>query len=264
MGLFGRGAKGDARDADVNSNPPTLTDETESHGQRASDGDDVEAGDTDVVSAKREQGPWDVEDDYPDVPRVDLGALRIPQSDAYRIQVQADPSSGTLALVSLVTDDSAVQLQPYAAPRSGGMWDDVRGQLKSQINKSGGLVEEATGSFGTELRAQVRTQGQQGAGADAGTVQPARFCGVDGPRWFLRLVFLGQAARDPKAASVVEAAARSVVVVRGGQAMPVGNAIPMRVPVASDATEAVAAAKPQQQRPTITLPERGPEITETR
>lgn len=263
MGLFGRGGKADAdtagarASADTNSDEPAVPED---------DAPDLESIRPASEHSSRGQGPWDVEDSYPDVPRVDLGALRIPQSDAYRIQVQADPSSGTVTLVSLVTDTSAVQLQPYAAPRSGGMWDDIRSQIKSQINKSGGLVEEVAGPFGTELRAQVRTQGQQPGGADVGTVQPARFCGVDGPRWFLRMVFLGQAARDPQAAAVVEAAARSVVVVRGGQAMPVGNAIPMRVPVSSDATEAVSAAPtgPVQQRPTITLPERGPEITETR
>lgn len=258
MGLFGRSGKGESTETELTTTDLTTTDD-------GSTSPELQAAAV-PADASRDRGPWDVEDSYPDVPRVDLGALRIPQSDAYRIQVQADPSSGTVTLVSLVTDTSAVQLQPYAAPRSGGMWDDIRGQIKSQINKSGGLVEEVSGPFGTELKAQVRTQGQQAAGGDAGAVQPARFCGVDGPRWFLRMVFLGQAARDPQAASVVEEAARSVVVVRGGQAMPVGNAIPMRVPVSADSGEAVSAVAPgsTQQRPTITLPERGPEITETR
>ena len=258
MGLFGRSGKGEPTETELTTTDLTTTDD-------GAASPELHAADV-PADASRDRGPWDVEDSYPDVPRVDLGALRIPQSDAYRIQVQADPSSGTVTLVSLVTDTSAVQLQPYAAPRSGGMWDDIRGQIKSQINKSGGLVEEVAGPFGIELKAQVRIQGQQAAGADAGTVQPARFCGVDGPRWFLRMVFLGQAARDPQAASVVEDAARSVVVVRGGQAMPVGNAIPMRVPVSADSGEAVSAVAPEstQQRPTITLPERGPEITETR
>lgn len=207
----------------------------------------------------RTEGPWDEADEYPSVPRVDLGALLIPQSSDFRIQVQADQTSGVISQVSLVTDTSAVQLQPYAAPRSGGMWDDVRGQISGQINKSGGLVEEKTGPFGVELRAQV--QGQDGA------LQPARFCGVDGPRWFVRMVFLGQAARDPAAATPLEEAVRHVVIVRGDQAMPMGNALPMRVPA-----EATAAAGPPgvpagpaaPERPTISLPERGPEITETR
>lgn len=206
----------------------------------------------------RTEGPWDEADEYPEVPRVDLGALLIPQSADFRIQVQADQTSGAISQVSLVTDNSAVQLQPYAAPRSGGMWDDVRGQISGQINKSGGLVEEKSGPFGVELRAQV--QGQDG------TLQPARFCGVDGPRWFVRMVFLGQAARDSAVAAPLEEAVRHLVIVRGDQAMPMGNALPMRVPVEATAagSPAVPAGPAAPERPTISLPERGPEITETR
>lgn len=263
MGLFGRRSKGDpegesltAESQDTDTNAPA--------GQVPAASDEPSRGETDSAGAApietvRTEGPWDAGDQYPDVPRVDLGALLVPQSGDYRIQVQADQSSGSVSQVTLVTDTSAVQLQPYAAPRTGGMWDEVRGQISSQINKSGGLVEVADGPFGQELRAQV--QGQDGK------PQPARFCGVDGPRWFVRMVFLGQAARDPQAAAVMEAAVRGVVVVRGDQAMPMGNAIPMRIPAEAAAqagppAEEVQPASPA--RPTISLPPRGPEITETR
>ena len=206
-------------------------------------------------ASPRTSGPWDEADDVPEAQRIDLGALAIPQSSEYRIQVQADQNTGVITQVSLVSENSAVQLQPYAAPRSGGMWDDIRGQLAAQINKAGGLVEQAHGSFGIELLAQM-------AGQD-GTPQPARFCGVDGPRWFLRLVFLGPAARDPQAAAVLESAVRGVVVARGDQAMPMGNVLPLRLPADGTANVATPTQAPPS-RPTITLPERGPEITETR
>lgn len=212
----------------------------------------------------RTQGPWDESDAYPDIPRIDLGGVLVPQSAIFRIQVQADQSTGAVSQVSLVTDTSALQLQPYAAPRSGGMWSEVRGQISSQINKSGGLVEEVTGPFGVELRAQVKGQD--------GSLQPARFCGVEGPRWFLRAVFLGQAARDAQIAQPLEEAVRQVVVVRGDTAMPMGNALPMRVPVDTPTTPGITPGTDQSaptapsapKRPAISLPERGPEITETR
>jgi hypothetical protein len=175
-----------------------------------------------------------------------------------RIQVQADPGSGTVSQISLVTEDSAVQIQPYAAPRSAGMWDDIRGQLKSSINSAGGLVEEVSGNYGIELHAQVtNAEGKQ---------QPARFCGIDGPRWFVRLVFLGRAARDGAAAATMEQAISDIVVVRGDEAMPMGKALDMRVPVGqpADATPVPDNGTNSPQRPPITLPERGPEITETR
>lgn len=244
MALFGRRDKvaqvGDSSpEPPVDSAPPEV----------------VEPAET-TTNETRTQGPWDEGDAFPEMPRVDLGGVLVPQSAEFRIQVQADQSTGAVSQVSLVTDSSAVQLQPYAAPRSGDMWSEVRGQISSQINKSGGLVEETTGPFGVELRAQV--QGQDGK------PQPARFCGIEGPRWFLRLVFLGQAARDAQAARMLEDAVRGVVVVRGDQAMPMGNAIPMRVPVEAAASAGGPTATAPTDRPTISLPERGPEITETR
>jgi hypothetical protein len=187
---------------------------------------------------------------------VDLGSVLVPQSEDFRIQVQADQATGVISLVSLVTDTSAVQVQAYAAPRSGGMWSDVRSQISGQVNKSGGLIEQATGSFGVELRAQVKGQD--------GKLQPARFCGIDGPRWFVRLVFLGQAARDQVAAELLEAAVRGIVVIRGDEAMPMGNALPMRVPAEAMTGASAPTAPAEPKRPTISLPERGPEITETR
>jgi hypothetical protein len=200
----------------------------------------------------RANGPWDVSELDPDdsVERLDLGALRITPTAGVDVQVQVDEASGTVSQLSLARPDAAVQVQPYAAPRSGGLWDDVRAQIRSSINANGGLVEEAEGPFGTELRAQVKP------GDGSANLQPARFTGVEGPRWFLRAVFLGAAARPGPAATALEEAVRGIVVVRGSEAMPVGAPIPIKLP--QQAEEADAAAAPPSPF------ERGPEITETR
>lgn len=250
MGLFGRNQK-------QAQEPESI----EGEGTHGSVDDDQEQTSTQAgtpSSERRHTGPWDLGDDYPDVPRVDLGALRLPQVEGLRIQVQADPGSGVVSQLSLVSEDSAVQIQPYAAPRSAGMWDDIRGQLKSSINSAGGLVEEVSGNYGIELHAQVtNAEGKQ---------QPARFCGIEGPRWFVRLVFLGRAARDNAAAATMEQAIADIVVVRGDEAMPMGKALDIRVPVGQQGESAPLAenAEKTPQRPPITLPDRGPEITETR
>lgn len=194
-------------------------------------------------------GPLDEADiDWSDgVERVDLGGLMMPAKAGVDVQVQVDEQSGAIALVSMVVQGAAVQVQPYAAPRSGGMWDDVRPQIAQSISSAGGLVEEAQGPFGIELRAQV--QGEGG-------LQPARFVGIEGPRWFLRLVFVGQAARAGEQADALEAAVRKVVVVRGREAMPVGSPIPLRLPQAP--------GEPAAPTPALNPFVRGPEITETR
>lgn len=202
-------------------------------------------------TANRAQGPWDESEiNFGDgVERVDLGALLIPAREGMDLQVQVDEQSGTVVQVTLVVQNAAVQVQPYAAPRSGGMWDDVRPQIARSISSGGGLVEEGEGPFGVELRAQVQS-------TDAG-MQPARFVGIEGPRWFLRAVFLGEAARAGASAEVLEGIVRGLAVVRGGDAMPVGAPIPMRLPQAPGETDEPTA-------PTLNPFARGPEITETR
>lgn len=201
----------------------------------------------------RPVGPWDESelpaDDH--VERIDLGSLLVTPMDGINVQAQADQATGAVAQLTFHRPDAMVQVQPYAAPRSGGFWDEVRGQIAASINTSGGLVEVADGPFGPELRAQVvPSDGTPG-------LQPARFCGVEGPRWFLRAVFLGAAARPGEAADALEAMVRGLVVVRGGEAMPVGSPIPIRLQVAQQEAEQTA--------PKLPSPfDRGPEITETR
>jgi hypothetical protein len=206
----------------------------------------------------RANGPWDESEvDLADgVQRLDLGALRVTPTAGVDVQVQVDEASGAVSQLSFARPDGMVQVQPYAAPRSGGLWADVRGQIKSSINQSGGLVEEAEGPFGPELRAQVT------ASDGTGGLQPARFTGIEGPRWFLRAVFLGAAAREGAAATALEDMVRSLVVVRGNEAMPVGAPIPLALP-----QTATPEGEADAEGGGTTLPspfERGPELTETR
>ncbi len=208
-----------------------------------------------MTTDARSTGPWDESEiDFGDgVERVDLGGLLVPSTTGMDLQVQVDEQSGNVVQVTLAMHGSAVQVQPYAAPRSGGMWDDVRLQIKNSISSSGGLVEEVSGPFGVELRAQVRP-------SDGGaTLQPVRFVGIEGPRWFLRAVFLGASSRPGMEAMALEEIVRGLAVVRGGDAMPVGAPVPMRLP------EAMNEATPMPGgRPPISPFERGPEITEIR
>lgn len=201
----------------------------------------------------REMGPWDESEvDFSEgLERLDLGGLLVLASPGVDVQVQADQATGVVTALTFAQSGAAVQVQPYAAPKSGGMWDEVRGQIKGSITKSGGLVEEVAGPFGVELQSQV-------TGAD-GAMQPARFAGIEGPRWFVRAVFLGAAVKAGEAATTLEGMVRNLVVVRGGDAMAVGAPIPMKLPNAP-----VAPAALPDGRPILAPFVRGPELTETR
>jgi hypothetical protein len=192
-------------------------------------------------------GPWDVTnapDD--DVARLDLGALQVPTLPDVEVRVEAD-QGGEVSAVLLVHGESGVQLGAFAAPRSEGIWREVRDEIGQGIAAEGGEIKEIDGEFGPELWARVPTP--EGA-------QPVRFVGVDGPRWFLRAVFTGAAATDAGAEAVLTESLRQVVVIRGADPMPVRDPLPLRLPreVVEQGVEA--------ERQGVEPPRRGPEITE--
>jgi len=170
--------------------------------------------------ASADVGPYDLADAPRGVAHIDLGALRVPMVDGVELQVQADPE-GRIVQVLLVNGDSALQLGAFAAPRSEGIWDDVRGEIRKQLFNDGVAAEEVDGEHGTELRARVRTPN--------GMVD-MRFVGVNGPRWLVRAVYQGPAAIDPSVAEPLRECLRRLVVNRGIEAMPVREPLPLRLP----------------------------------
>lgn len=202
---------------------------------------------------RREHGPWDADEPYPERERIDLGGMQLPIGPGFEVQlnVAGDQIVGAVILV----DGSALQVHAFAAPKSTGIWDEVRAELKRELAANGGSAEEVEGPFGVELAAKVR-QGDD--------VHPVRFCGIDGPRWFLRAVFSGKAATDPEAAAPLEDVVRDIVVVRGDGPMPPKEPIELRLPPeARQAIEQQQAAA-QSGRPAFDPFRRGPEMTETR
>jgi hypothetical protein len=60
--------------------------------------------------------------------------------------------------------------------------------------------------------------------------QPSRVVGVPGPRWLLRATLFGTPAVQPDPEDEVEKALREVIVVRGTEAIPPGDPLPLVVP----------------------------------
>ena len=172
--------------------------------------------DTDLTT-----GPYD-EADAPDdeLERLDLGALRIPVLGGVEVRVDVGPDGQVLA-ATLSYAGSEAQIGVFAAPRTAGIWSEVRKEIRGTITAQGGTAQEETGRFGTELIGRVPVQGGY---------QSVRFIGVDGPRWFLRGLFSGAAASDPAKAAVLEDAVRNIVGVRGTSPMPVRDPLPLTLP----------------------------------
>jgi hypothetical protein len=165
-------------------------------------------------------GPWDVTEVSGPDGRLDFGAIWLRGVDGLQVQAQVAEDTGKVGVVTLTLGSGGLQIQAFAAPRSGGLWDEVRSKLKSSVTGQGGLIEESDGAHGIELRGKVPGQGG---------LQPVRFVGVDGPRWFLRGLFLGAAA-EPEGVPELERVFDDIVVIRGDEAMPPGEALAMTLP----------------------------------
>ncbi|SEC20462.1 Protein of unknown function [Paramicrobacterium humi] len=178
--------------------------------------------------ADREQnGPLDEAEANPVQPFIDLGGVKVLPREGLNLRLEVEESSKRIVAVGLDYAGSTLQVQPFAAPRSRGLWHETREQIREQITKQGGTVEEVEGTFGPELRASVPIVAKDGASGS----RAARFIGVDGPRWFLRGVVAGAGAEGGDAAEKLDDLFRSIVVVRGGQAMPPRDLIPLKMPV---------------------------------
>lgn len=172
-------------------------------------------------------GPYDASDVPPSpVNRVDLGAIQVAGFTDMQLHFETDPSKTTFVSVVAAYRDAALRLQALAAPRSGGLWDDMRPQITASITGAGGDVEEVQGVFGTELHGvvpAVTPDGQQ-------VRQPVRLVGVEGPRWMLHGVFMGSAPMDERMTELFEDVFSQVVVVRGSQPMAPGEVLPLVLP----------------------------------
>jgi len=175
------------------------------------------------------EGPLDDSEANPVRPYVDLGGVKILPREGLHLRLEVEEESQRVVAVGLDYANSTLQVQPFAAPRSTGLWNEIRGQIAEQVQRQGGRVSERDGVFGPELVAEIPVAPPQGA---PGETRVARFVGVDGPRWFLRGVIAGDAAVKPEAAALVEDLFRSIVVVRGNTPMPPRDLIPLRMPSA--------------------------------
>jgi hypothetical protein len=169
-------------------------------------------------------GPYDADEEPDDgLTRLDFGALRIPVFDGVQVRFQVEEASGRPLAVAVTDGTSAMELSVCAAPRSSALWDEIRLEILDSLRAGGGFGEVGRGPFGTEILMRL-------PGGNPRAPIPGRMIGIDGPRWLLRAVVTGKAGTDPGAAPLLEKVLRSLVVVRGDEAMPVRDLLPLRLP----------------------------------
>ncbi|GAA3698852.1 DUF3710 domain-containing protein [Microlunatus aurantiacus] len=202
-------------------------------------GDDEAAAELDVEALDsrdwRGAGPWDLTEvdlDVEPLPgraRIDLGSMIITGFGGAELRLQVAEETQQIVSAMLIKGDSALELGAYAAPRSGGLWPELREEIVEAATEAGGSAALVEGPFGVELRRLLPVttpDGEQG-------YQPSRMWVVEGPRWLLRGILYGQAALEeglePPVADLLTAF-REVVVRRGDEAKSPGDLLPLVIP----------------------------------
>ncbi|WP_017572621.1 DUF3710 domain-containing protein [Nocardiopsis halotolerans] len=250
--MFGRRRK--KRDEQTERTKPEAAPRREGAAGAVSFGNEIEpeaqAQPDKEADRHRSSGPWDAGEDAPESKRMDLGSMLLPMAQGTEIQVnvaQDAQRKQKIIGVTLVRGKSALQVQPFAAPKSSGLWDEMREELREQVVKQGGKVEDHDGTFGPELKALVPVKGRRTEDGKQ-LAQRVRFIGVDGPRWVLRGVIRGEGASKPEVMAEIEQLFADIVVVRGDQPVPPSELLPITVPkeIQEKMAEAAKARAAQQ------------------
>jgi hypothetical protein len=197
---------------------------------RAPGADEVEVEETPTEPAETVEGPHDIADvdvENDGVERIDLGGLLLSPVEGLEVRLQADPSTNVVQSVMYAGPDGGVEVRAFAAARNEDMWPDVRRQIAADLARRGGTATEQDGRWGSELLCQLQTTTTDGRVGR----QDSRIVGITGPRWFLRVTYLGRPAVSPESAGPYDEAITSLVVRRGSGAMPPGDALPLTLPV---------------------------------
>ncbi|NEG95801.1 DUF3710 domain-containing protein [Bifidobacterium sp. SMB2] len=241
MGLFGFGKKhheaeeeSKAVDVDdaVDADEATEADETTENAD-----DTAAAGGFGDGERGVDHGPWDVDDenipDYDDY--LDIGSLYLPFLQGIELRLKGARQTGTVMGATITLGNSSLEMEAFAAPKSYGLWDDVRADLLAANEGS----REVEGVFGTELILPVKVKDK---------TLDTRIVGIDGPRWMLRGIFTGPAAQpdgDDEEKTTLDKYFSDLVVDRGEEPLAPRDMIPMHAPVgpAERAKQAEAESK---------------------
>lgn len=181
--------------------------------------------------APDEDGPFDIEDfDDPaaaEAARLDLGSVLVPMPDAAQLQVELT-EAGIPSAVWVVTPNGRFTIAAYAAPKTGGLWREVAGELADSLRNDGATVSIQDGRWGREV-----------VGTASGVV---RFIGIDGYRWMIRCVVNGSAESIDALTGEAREALMDTVVRRGDTPLPVRTPLPVQLPepMAAQLREAAA------------------------
>mgnify|MGYP002711904199 FL=1 len=168
-------------------------------------------------------GPFDgdnveIEDfDFSDFSQatLNLGSMRIPLPKESQVQVEMGEQGPKM--VHIVTRFGRLTPVAFAAPRTGGLWEESSEEIIEGMRSEGMPVELQQGPWGQEI-------------VGTGTNGVIRIIGVEGPRWLYRVTLAAPTGSEDQLAELGrETVARSFVY-RGEDPILAGNSLPVVLP----------------------------------
>lgn len=213
----------------------------------AVDADDVDADVEDAEDAPdpwatldaskdwRYDGPFDITevdlaaDAEAGIERVDLGSMIVTPEENVGVQLQLQQETGQVQAILAMHENSGLEVALFSAPSKSSMVEEVREGLTEATLQANGSVDYAEGPFGTEIRRLLPVEGPDGENY----VHPSRIWLVQGPRWLLRGVLMGEAGMQDNlqgSAGVLVEFFRNIVVNRDTVARVPGDLILLTLP----------------------------------
>lgn len=224
FGGFGKKKKQESASTEENftpEHPADLTEAPEADSQ-APVQDSVVSSETDAGDTP-EHGPFDGdtvnidEFDFSDFSAgiLDLGSMRIPLPKASQVQVEMAENGPRM--LHIITHQGRITPVAFAAPTSGGMWEDASQEILEGMTTDGAQARFEDGLWGQQIVSE--------AGENV-----MRIIGIDGPRWMLRLSLIGPADRADKLVELTQEMAARMFIYRGANPVLAGNSLPVTLP----------------------------------
>ena len=157
---------------------------------------------------------------------VDMGAILLPSRPGMQLRTQVADDGTTVLQILIVLGNSGIQMSVAAAPRSGGVWDELRDEIRAGFEKQGAKVADIRTRYGAELLVDMPMKMPDGRSATS----RMRILGREGDRWFARIDIIGPAAANAESGLEIEKVIDRIVIRRDEQPRTRLELLPVHLP----------------------------------
>ena len=177
------------------------------------------AQEADAAPLAKTVGPFDISQVEGDEPLVDFGPIKLPYVQG--MQTNPLPHQNQLIGLRVILNNAAFELGVFAAPRSGGAWAASAPAMLEGFAQMGWKAQKVSLPEGDAVLATPPEGEEQ---------LPSLTVGVEGPRWLLRVCYLGSAATDEAARRSLDSVLHGIVIDRGSEAKAPGDRLLLTLP----------------------------------